>query len=93
MRIIGTIEHPTLKISVFKNDGRTSLKIETPLYEQTFKLGTDERFATPEGVQKLVDEQFLEEVLATFEAMHRARLAASNRLAPLAGGEVFETII
>ena len=59
MRIIGNIEHPSLKISVFKNDGRTSVKFETSLYEQTFKLGDDERFSTLEGVQKLVDAPML----------------------------------
>jgi len=52
MRIIGHIEHPSLKISVFRYEGRTSVKFETALYEQTFKLGDDERFATLEGVQK-----------------------------------------
>ena len=43
MRIIGQIEHPDLKITVFKSDNRISVKFENEGYEQIFKLGADER--------------------------------------------------
>ena len=33
MRIVGDIEHPRLKITVFKNDGRFSLKFENGKYK------------------------------------------------------------
>ena len=79
MRIVGYIEHPTLKITVFKNDGRSSVKFETALYEQTFKLGDDERFSSLEGVQALVDNQMLNRVLEGFRQMHAARLESIAR--------------
>ena len=34
MRILGYLEHPTLKITVFKMDNRISVKFENSLYEQ-----------------------------------------------------------
>lgn len=92
MRIIGNIEHPILKISVFKADNRVSVKFETALYEQTFKLGDDERFASIEAVKEWVDAQLLEDVLAGFRQMHAARLSVEKRKFP-ATEEHFEEII
>jgi len=93
MRIIGNIEHPSLKISVFKNDGRTSVKFETSLYEQTYKLGDDERFSTVEGVQTMIDTPMIEKILQGFQLMHSARLESMSRNYPAQSGELFEEII
>lgn len=93
MRIIGHVEHPSLKITVFRMDNRTSVKFETSLYEQTFKLGDEERFATLEGVQLWADSQMIEAVLEGFQQMHQVRLEALARSFPTQGGEVFEEII
>lgn len=93
MRIIGQIEHPSLKISVFKNEGRTSVKFETAHYEQTYKLGDDERFSTLEGVKQFVDNSLLERTLEIFRQMHRARLDVMTRQFPVQAGVIFETII
>lgn len=93
MRIIGTIDHPSLKISVFKNDGRTSIKFETALYEQTYKLGDDERLSSLEDIQKWVDAPLLEKVSEGFRVMHQARLEAMARSFPVQSGQVFEEII
>jgi len=93
MRIIGNIEHPSLKISVFKAGDRLSVKFENALYEQTFKLGTDERLNTLEAVSQWADASLLADVQANFQQMHRARMAALERSFPLAQEIVFETII
>jgi len=93
MRVIGYVEHPTLKISVFKNEGRTSVKFETALYEQIFKLGDDERYATLEGVQKWVDAAFLVQVNEVFQRLHHIRLEANKRAFPVQDGQTFEEII
>ena len=93
MRIIGQIDHPTLKISVFKNENRTFLKIENGVSEITWKLGDDDRFKTTEAVQKLIDPPFLQEVDRQFQQMHATRLAAMSRLFPVLSGSEFETII
>jgi len=93
MRIIGHIEHPQLKITVFKMDNRISVKFENTLYEQTFKLGADERFSSFEAIQQLVDAVFLERVSANFQQMHQAKMAAIGRTFPAPSGVVFEEII
>lgn len=93
MRIIGHIEHPQFKISIFKMDNRVSVKFENALYEQTFKLGADERFASVEAIEKLVDAAFLERVSANFQLMHQAKMAAIGRSFSVESGVVFEEII
>ncbi len=93
MRIIGQIEHPTLKITVFKTGERISVKFENEGYEQTFKLGQDDRLATLAGVQQWADAGLLEEVQTTFQHMHRTRLSAQARAFPAAREVVFEDII
>ena len=93
MRIIGNIEHPHLKITVFKMDNRISIKFENALYEQTFKLGQDERLDSIASIQNLVDSAFTDQVLVTFQQMHRARMAAFGRAFPAESPPVFEEII
>jgi hypothetical protein len=79
MRLLGQIEHPVLKISVFKMDGRISVKFENALYEQTFKFGDDERVQNMEAIQRLVDAGMAEEVMAAMQHQHRCRLNALMR--------------
>lgn len=93
MRIIGTIEHPHLKITIFKMDQRISVKFENALYEQTFKLGQDERLNSTEAIQNLVDPAFTEQILAIFQQMHQARMAAFGRAFPVDSLPAFEEII
>lgn len=93
MRIIGQIEHPDLKITVFKSDNRISVKFENEGYEQTYKLGTDERSSSLEAVRQWVDAGFIAEVLHQMQAMHRSRLAAFVRAFPAPVDSPFEEII
>lgn len=93
MRVIGYIEHPDLKISVFKMDNRLSVKFENAWYEQTYKFGSDDRVSTLESVQNIVNEGFINEVLAQMQHMHRVRLEALARAFPVATEEPFEEII
>jgi hypothetical protein len=93
MRIIGNIEHPLLKITIFKMDNRVSVKFENTLYEQTFKLGDDERIAQPEAIRQLVDAQFIDQVQTTFRQMHQTKLSGYARLFPVEEQAHFETII
>lgn len=81
MRIIGIIPHPYLAISIFRNDQRISIKLENELFEQTYKLGDDERFASIEAIHQFVDERFLEDVTRIFIQMHTARVGTMSRLA------------
>lgn len=93
MRIIGEIQHPTLKISIFKTGERISVKFENALYEQTFKLGTEERFQSLEAIKTLADAPFLAEVMQIFGQMHRLKMAAQQRAFPATGENLFESIL
>ena len=93
MRIIGNINHPSLKITVFKTDNRTAVKFENEGYEQTFKLGQDERLATFEDIERWVDEQLVADVQGNMGAMHQSRLAANGRAFPTIQDKEFEDII
>jgi hypothetical protein len=92
MRIIGNIDHPTLKITIFKMDTRMSVKFENNLYEQTYKLSMDERFTDLQSVKDWVDATFIAEVLQQFQAMHRNRMQTIARIFP-EKEEFFEEII
>jgi hypothetical protein len=67
MRIIDTIPHPQLKISIFQMNGKYLVKFEAGSYEQTFKVDESE-------VSGLVGlkEKVLVEVAAAFRIMHAA---------------------
>lgn len=93
MRIIGHIDHPQLKITVFRMDQRVSVKFENAGYELTYKLGDDERLNNLAAVQQWVDAPLIERVQALLQQMHAARLAALARLFPSPSDEVFEDII
>jgi hypothetical protein len=79
MRIIGNIEHPVFKITVFKHDNRVSVKLESGLYEQTYKFRDGEGIDKAEDVEKLLDAPFLESVEGMLSMMHSARIHALNR--------------
>ncbi len=93
MRIIGNIEHPILKITVFKMDNKLSVKFETGLYEQTYKFRESDELKNMEGIQKLVDGPFIEAVLNEFKQMHRLNMEAWGRFLPKESEEEFEEII
>lgn len=96
MRIIGNIDHPTLKITVFKMDNKLSVKFETGLYEQTFKFRESNELNDFATMQRLVDERFISEVMENFAKLHQAKNGALGRFLPptLVGAEeVFEEII
>ena len=92
MRIIGHIDHASLKITVFKMDNKLSVKFETGLYEQTFKFRESNELYDFASMQQLVDEQLIGEVIENFAKMHRSKNEALGRFLPKAEAE-FEEII
>ena len=93
MRIVGSIDHPLLKITIFRNDNRLSVKFESGLYEQTYKFRDGEGVESVEDVHRLVDEAFISKVAALMQPMNEARIAALSRPASGVGEEEFEEII
>lgn len=93
MRIIGYIEHPTLKITIFNMDSKFSIKFETGMYEQTYKLRPTPSITGIDEIKKLVDAAFIEEVLAEFGTLNRIRNSALERFLPKRPEDEFEKII
>ena len=81
MRIIGTIPHPILKITVFKNEGRVSLKMETALNEIIYKFRPNEFPETFEEVQQLMDNDFIAHSATALQLLHSTKSNALNKVA------------
>lgn len=69
MRIVATIPHPRIKISVFQMNRKYLLKMEAGPYEQTYKI-YEEEINSMEQLQQLCNEDFMQTVIARFEQMH-----------------------
>lgn len=68
MRIIANIPHPKMTISVFSMNDKYQVKFEAGPMEQTYKLYHSEVNGI-EGIKKLVDEKFLEDIMERFNQM------------------------
>jgi hypothetical protein len=92
MRIVGEIPHPIIKITVFKNDGKFSIKAESGLMEQIYKFRDDERLQSFEDIQKLVDEVFIKKIEENITNMYESKHEAIHRHLAHEVGE-FEKIL
>ncbi len=79
MRIVGSIDHPEWKITIFRNDNRLSVKFESGLVEQTFKFRDGEGIDQVDDVHRLVDERFLMDIASLMQQMQLARHSALRR--------------
>jgi len=69
MRIIATIPHPKIKISVFQMNRKYLLKMEAGPYEQTYKI-YEEEINSMEQLQAICNDAFMDTVIKRFEQMH-----------------------
>ncbi|MCF8461372.1 MAG: hypothetical protein K9G46_11665 [Flavobacteriales bacterium] len=69
MRVVGNILHPTIKITIFEYNEKYTLKLEAGPMEQSYKITIDQ-IGNLGNLHKLVDEPFLKECLAHFNAMY-----------------------
>ena len=93
MRIVGTIDHPTLKITVFKMDEKFSIKFENGLLEQTFKIRGGSEINSFEDIKKMVDQDWLTEVMHMLQRMNQSKLEATSRFLGGNNEEEFDEII
>jgi hypothetical protein len=93
MRIVGSIPHPRLKITVFQMNDRFSVKLESGLYEQTYKFRQGSTGDGPEAISRLLDTDFLEAVEQDLEQMHRRVLDAMKRQEGENENDEFDVII
>ena len=78
MRIIGNIPHPKITISIFSMNDKYQIKFEAGPMEQTFKIAHNE-VSGIEGIQKLVDEEFLGKIIDRFNEMYLSFKSAKER--------------
>lgn len=93
MRVVGYIEHPVLKISIFQMHNKFAVKFETALLEQTYKVRTGEAINTIEDVRRLVDAKFIEAVVIELQRMQAIQKTALERFLPKSEDDEFEDII
>lgn len=93
MRIAGYIDHPRLKITIFQMENRFSVKLETGIHEQTYKLRKGGPIETVADVRRWVDKTFIEGVEQEFKYMHRIQREALSRLESNNAQDEFPDII
>ena len=94
MRIIGHIDHPVLKISIFKLDNKLAVKFETDLNEQTYKFRVADNLSNAEDVKALIDKAFIDSVEIEMKKMARLRnTAMAKRIQQSAEKDEFDEII
>jgi hypothetical protein len=94
MRIIGYIEHPVLKISVFKMEHKFSVQFESGFAEQIYKFRQDDNIQHLKDIQNLIDEAFIQKVESILQIMHQERSDLLERTFPQTiDNESFEEII
>jgi hypothetical protein len=69
MRIIATIPHPQIKISVFLYNEKYIIELEAGQYKQTYKISADSVDGL-EGVKALLTSELIENSLDRFAGMH-----------------------
>jgi hypothetical protein len=80
MRIIGEINHPVYKISVFKSGEKTIIQIENGHFTQQYKFNDGEIVQDIASAQSYFTSDFLENIDSIFNFMHKAKSQNSNEL-------------
>lgn len=77
MRIIDSIPHPSMTISIFQMNDKFILKFEAGPMEQVFKFYVED-IRSVEGLKSLADEAFIETVRLRFNDMFTQMKKAGN---------------
>lgn len=93
MRVIGYLQRPGLKVTVFKMDTRISIKFENGYFEQTYKFRITEYLSSVAAIDELVDEAFLRTVQERFATMQHDFNQAMEKVIPPATGEELPEIM
>ena len=78
MRVIGNIPHPKMSISIFSMNDKYQIKFEAGPMEQIYKIAHSEVNGL-EGIQKMIDEEFLEKIMIRFNEMYLSFKEAKER--------------
>lgn len=69
MRVIGELPNPNCKITLFNWNEKYLVKFEIGMYEQTYKIDEYE-VADDQELKALITDEFVQKVMARFDAMH-----------------------
>lgn len=69
MRIIDSIPHPSITISIFQMNDKYMIKFEAGPMEQTFKYNIEE-VKSVENLKTLIDSEFIDTCRARFNDMY-----------------------
>ena len=79
MRVIATIPHPKISISIFSMNDKYQVQFIAGPMEQTFKIAHTEIDGV-EGIKKMLDEEFMQKIMERFNEMFLSYKAALGRL-------------
>lgn len=79
MRVLADIPHHECKITLFAWNGKYIIKIERGMLEQTYKV-SELDLTSEEDIKKLLDEEFINNVLYRFKEMNLALEEAIERI-------------
>lgn len=82
MRVIAHLPHPTIKITVFKNDGRFPIQFERDGLSQIYRFRESDRLRGLDDVKKLLTDDLLLTVQEQFRVMAAAHSRALATFAP-----------
>lgn len=79
MRVLAELPHPDCKISIFGMNQKFIIKFEQGTLEQSFKLAEVDVVGGINGVFEMLDEDFINQVLAIFSQMRTAIIDTYNK--------------
>lgn len=77
MRIIDTISHPSISISIFQMNDKYIVRFEAGMMEQAFKFDASEVKGL-DDLKKIVNPEFIEQVRKRFNEMFLQYTAAKQ---------------
>ena len=78
MRVIATIPHPKISIHIFSMNDKYQVQFLAGPMEQTFRIPHAEVDGV-EGIKKMLDDEFVGQVMARFNEMFLSWKAAAER--------------
>jgi hypothetical protein len=79
MRVIATIPHPKISISIFSMNDKYQIQFIAGPMEQTFKIAHTDIDGV-EGIKRMLDEEFMKKIMERFNEMFLSFQEAQKRI-------------
>jgi hypothetical protein len=79
MRVIATIPHSKISISIFSMNDKYQIQFVAGPMEQTFKIAHSE-IEGIEGIKKMLDDEFMKKIMERFNEMFVSFQQAKERV-------------